>query len=665
MKYSPELTNAFSQINKLTSKSATREGRYVRNISRYMFNGNRRVDLWNPDMGAQWFVRPARGGTDGVQTTINVIKSCTDTIVSKMSQATVRPVFNTVGGDYDSRQVAKTLQHLFDVYFDEQHADPKLTRCFRDACVFDYGVMFLNPDTRTMERVAPWKYFIDPAEYEANAVTEVVKWEKYFPLAKYKDKLDNKSLKQRLDDNHQLQGKLVEYWDLYGGYKWEFFDNEPLHDPEKLEYEIYDGLYRRPFVEIWYRQPMKGFSSQSLADDLYEIQRNIDSLMARIDQATRNAILSMGFIPEGTGLKPSMIENGWKLYQVPADAQEPKFINPPVIDPQFISELKRNIDLAYEMSGVSQLSATSLKPADVISGKAFQTLQDIESDRFNTQLQQYSHFKIDCARVAIDCFPKGESILENKQVYEGDDLKWGDARAQRKLYTLQFAPADMLSKDPSEKFEQIKILNGMGVIESGDVADFLQIPDFEGAETIAMASKNHVHRIINNAVKNEEYEYDESVDLNSLFNETIKQLNAMNAAGDNPKYIDRCKELLLKVNTQQQTLKDYMQPPPPTPPFEPLRDYSLDSGQIQALSLLIKDVTANAIPFANALALATAACPKIPQMLLSQMLKPQAQVDQERAEATQQPAPQQAGSSNTNLQGATNGTQPAASQPAG
>jgi hypothetical protein len=61
--------------------------------------------------------------------------------------------------------------------------------------------------------------------------------------------------------------------------KYDFFDTFLLKEPVKLDYEQYNGLYRRPFVEIYYTKPMKGLFSVSLADDLYPIQRQIDEIV--------------------------------------------------------------------------------------------------------------------------------------------------------------------------------------------------------------------------------------------------------------------------------------------------------------------------------------------------------------------------------------------------
>ena len=75
-------------------------------------------------------------------------------------------------------------------------------------------------------------------------------------------------------------------------------------------------------------------------------------------------------------------------------------------NPHSSAEIRFNaIKKAYELEGISEMSAQSKKPADVESGKAMQTLEDIESDRFNVQLQRFTHFLVDVSRLCIDVFP--------------------------------------------------------------------------------------------------------------------------------------------------------------------------------------------------------------------------------------------------------------------
>jgi hypothetical protein len=289
----------------------------------------------------------------------------------------------------------------------------------------------------------------------------------------------------------------------------------------------------------------------------------------------------------------------------------------------WVEIIKQMISWAYEIAGISQVSAASKVPTNVESGKMLDSLENTESERFNMQLQQFTHFAIDCTRVAIDCFPKGKVIIDKKT--DGDKLTWGEVRKKRDLYEIQFTPASILSKNPEEKINQISQLAAQGIIDKGMVADLLQIPDIERAESTVSASYHYCQRIIRNAVLDEDYDYSETVDITGLFKECVKSLNVMHANGDKPEYCARAQKLLEKVYEDMQGLKIANQPTPPVPPpapFEALRDFNFDAGQIQALKDIAVDVRDGQIPPGTAIAIVTASYPKIPQELLNSMFTP-------------------------------------------
>jgi hypothetical protein len=563
---------------------SAREGKYVRNLNRYNNNGVRRESLWTPNVAPQAYVTPAQG-VDGTQTQINLIKSCVDSVASRISQANVRPFFNPINGTYDTTEACKTAQHFFDIWLDENHAYPKSVMCFRDAAVYDIGVMYVNPLTKGLARVAPWEYFIDPAEYYHGAVSRVMHLSKNVPIAKVMSFTDSKDIQKLFDQNPHQQGEYATYYDLYKGEVWQFYDHYQLKEPEKLDFEQYGGLYRRPFVEMYYTKPMKGFYSVSLADDIYPIQRQVDELVRRLDNATRKAVLNMILVPNGSGLKASSLENGVTAYNYNpgADGGKVDVITPPAINGQFVDLLNLYMDKAYQIAGISQLSAQSRKPAGLNSGKALQTMEDIESDRFNTQLQQFTHFLVDVARVAIDCFPGKDRILPN-DIGRGK-LTWGDLRKQRDLFSLQFSAASSLSKDPGEKRGEIQFLIDAGLIDKSTVAKFYQMPDLEGVYTLASSSSLYCDRVINNAIKDGNVDFSETIDLDDLKTKALGKLNQLNASGDDSVYINRLQDLLYRIMDAEKHIGAVEQgPPPPTPP--PPSTTALDSGQIQALTAL-------------------------------------------------------------------------------
>jgi hypothetical protein len=619
------IDEARQRCKDLEAKLSGREGKYNRSLNRYMNNGARRESLWNPNVSPQAYVSAAQGA-EGTQTQINVIKSAVDTIASKISQANVRPYFIPSDGDYDTDKACKKLQDYFDIWLDEQHAYPKSVMCFRDAAVYDVGVMHVDAESQSISRVPPWEYFIDPGEYNQGAVTEVAWKRSFYPLAALRERLTNKKLKKLLSEKSNRQGDFHTYWDLYGGQKFEFYggDWECVGTPVDLDYEKYGGLYRRPFVEMFYTKPMKGFFSVSLADDLYPLQRQIDEMVKRLDAATRNAILQMILVPKGSGLKASTLENNVRAYDFTPgpDGGAPISIAPPAINQQFIELLQMYITQAYAIAGVSQLSAQSKKPADLESGRALETMEDIESDRFNVQLQQFTHFLVDLSRVAIDVFPKSKQILEKNPGMarkQKDKVTWGDVCKQRDIFSIQFSAASSLSKDPNERFAQIQMLNGMGLIDKPMMKQFAQLPDLQGIYTMINSSYDYSQKIIDIAVKTGNIEYQETVDFVELQDLTIKKINMMEAAGDKKEYIDNAVKLLRKVNAQIKAVAPIVSPPP-VPVPEPIRDDGLESGQIQTLMGIIAQVNAGALTAQQGAAVIAASFPKLPPELLKGML---------------------------------------------
>jgi hypothetical protein len=216
-------------------------------------------------------------------------------------------------------------------------------------------------------------------------------------------------------------------------------------------------------------------------------------------------------------------------------------------------------------------------------------------------------------RVAIDCFPAKDSMLPS-DIGRGK-LTWGDLRKQRDLFTLQFSAASSLSKDPEEKRGEIQFLIDSGLIDKGDVSRFYQLPDLEGAYTLAGSAQEYVERIISNAIKDGDIDYAETIDLQLLKSKALAKLNQLNAADDDAVYIDRLTELLYKVMADIKNVSTLMAPEQaPPPPVQP-SVMALDAGQITALSALATAVD-QGMPPASARAIAALSFPSAdPQAL--------------------------------------------------
>ena len=69
------------------------------------------------------------------------------------------------------------------------------------------------------------------------------------------------------------------------------------------------------------------------------------------------------------------------------------------IPAELFSHLQFLVNKAYEISGISQLSAQSLKPSGLDSGKALREYNDIETERFMSVGMRYEKVFMDAAEI--------------------------------------------------------------------------------------------------------------------------------------------------------------------------------------------------------------------------------------------------------------------------
>ena len=571
-----------TDIQWLGSHCRVRDSKYIRNLNRYNNNGARREDLRSAYAAPQAYVISAQG-TDGVQTQLNVCRSAVDTVVSKISQATVRPFFSPNGGDYETRKACKAAQEWFDAMLDDFKLHTKASLAMRDALIFDVGHLYIDPVYKTIEKINPWEYYADPGEVYHDRVSRcmIQRWQ--YPLIALKDRITNDDLLKKLEKksgwfsslfklNRYSKDTYTIYYDLEEGFRYEFFGVTQICDPIPLEFDRGEsGLMKEPVLHIYLDKPVRGFFGVSLIDLLYPIQRQIDELTRRLDAATRNAIFNIVFVPRGSGLKGSDLENGAaKVYTIDSgpDSGAPTVLTPPAIHPQFIELLKMYIEQAYQLAGISQLSAQSKKPSGLDSGVALQTFEDIESERWNTQLQNYVHFLVDVARRCVEVWPGNDQILPNEKTRA--KVKWSDVKKAKEKFTIQFSAASALSRDPSTKLEQIQQLMTMGYVDQDMGASLLQLPDLNGAYSLATSAYDYVSKIIERAVEKGDFDYVETANLNLLEREAIKKINQLEAADDDRKFINNAIKLLEKVRADLELMgttppaQVEQQPQPPT-----------------------------------------------------------------------------------------------------
>lgn len=524
------IKNTWSDREYISTLSSRIEGKldfYSYKLARYLNRAD--VDLRNYDY-QYYYSTPLSLLQDGDllrAPSTNVIKSVIDSLVSKLSNNKVRPFFAPVDGTFKTKKVIRQAQQFFDIYYDKINLNNIISETFKDACIFDIGYILINPFTFEVERVP--SYCIEELNVNGENKVALIKWIHQPSLAL--DKYNISTSRQYVNIEMLIKD-----------------DEAILYVDEKKVKTITTSGY--PIVNVYYNEPINNGKTVSIVDELEGIQTQIDLINSRIAATSQLTPANLVFIDEQSGLKSSDVNNkDCQIYPVgiqPGNTANPVNVVTPVpFDPSWSAMLDFYINKAYDMIGISQLSAQSRKPSGLDSGVALQTMEDIESDRFEVQVNHFINAYIDVTRKLIEIIPEDVEILPADK-YQST-MTWATLKEQNNLYKVQYSAATALSKDPAERAKQIIQMSQIGLINPSKAAELMDMPDLTDAYTDAESAEMAVAAVINNAVEYDLYDVPDYISLTSLAREITLEQNqlfiSMSAGKDNSEVAESLRRL--------------------------------------------------------------------------------------------------------------------------
>ena len=504
------------QIQDLLSLNSTRKTKYQRNFQDYNqlpFLPN--LESTNPACIGYW-----EAGTEdsGPLPKVNIVKSTIDAVNSKMLTSKVRPFINTIKGSFKTIQICKQLQTFYDYFYEEEDVAHKIGEAVRDACIYDTGFVYFNETSSHVVKLQPWNVYTRPAE-KSNLNSVYIE----FP---------NDSVDLIPDEVYKLfsksdKDKLYCTWGIYYNAKQKtkaYIVNRVVKKVEETKFNCC------PVLPIYYTVPNIGNTSLSIADMLRGIQYEIDQLMVRIVEASQISPANTVLLDSATNLHVGKLKNkvGNVLQYEGASSTPPQIITPNFISEQYIGLLDNLIEKAYNLVGISQLSAQGKKTPGVNSGVAMATQEDIESDRFQTLVDQYISSYTRLAKLMMRMIQGDKDIIEPNRY--SLSLKWEDVEKEYAKMRIQFSAADSLSKDPSEKLKQLQALAQAGIIPASQIASLLELPDINRGYSVANNAFNATMTLIDSCIYDDKYEVPEYIPAVMLKEQIVNMMMSLRAA---------------------------------------------------------------------------------------------------------------------------------------
>lgn len=519
--------------------------------------------------------------------TYNIVQSCIDTLTARISQNKPKPMFLTSAGDSKLQRKAKKLDAFCYGAFYNGRLYEMGPKGFRDECVFGEGIIhpYASGGQVKYERVLPYELLVDYLEshYGPESTKTLFRIKNIDRSALIEEYPDKEEQIRAMPNTAQFisaanrsisdQVTIAEAWRLPLSK-----DKPGRHAIVGTQCTLYSEDYTDdffPFAIGRFSPRLYGFYSQGMAEQLVPIQVEINRTLISIQRSLYLGGTHKIFVKSGSKVIKSHFDNLIGTILEYAGDTEPRYVVPQLVQPEIYAHLENMIQKGYQLPGVSQMSAGSVKPQGLDSGKAIRAYDDTQLQRFQTVAQGYEQLFVDLARITISVARKiyaEEGKLKvnvpGKRFIESID--WKDVDLDDDEFQLQIYPVSKLPNDPAGRLATIQEMMQGGLISPEVGKRLLDYPDLEAEQNLANASSDYLHKILDEMVEDGKYTapdpFDNLVEAKRLCLEYYAQGKLNDLAEDR---LELLRNFSDAVTTLQNQAMEALQPPMPAPGVAP------------------------------------------------------------------------------------------------
>jgi hypothetical protein len=540
--------------------------------------------------------------------TFNIVQSVIDTKVARIAQSRPAPVFLTDNGNYKERNLAQKLNSFILGEFYQTKTYEKAAKILRDASVTGTGCIkvYESEDNKvSLERVLLTELLIDPNEaiygdprqlYQLKLVDRTVLIEQMG--SKYRSIIER--AENAYPDNSSDSSKtvadlvmVVEGWHLRSGKN----SKDGRHTIACSAGIILDEDYDKdkfPFVFLHDSDRLLGFWSQGAAERLMGTQLEINSILFTISKAIKLVGVPRVFVEDGSKVVSTSFNNDVGSI-VKYRGTKPIYEVAPCVPEEMYAQLQRLIQYGYQQEGVSEMSASSQKPAGLNSGEAIRSYDDISTDRMATLSRKYDNFFIDLAYAIIDkaidiAKEQGsyQTVFPNKDSTKTIDLP--NIEMLKDPFVIQCFNSSSLPRDPAGRMEKVTEMMQSGMISLKEGRMLLDFSDLSQIEKLANASEERIFQILDKIIDDGDYTPpDPFLDLALAQDLTTQYINLYGSS----KLEEEKMQMLRDFFTQIQALKQAAMPPA-APPGAPGQAPGANAPQAVAAPPAVSPMLPNA-----------------------------------------------------------------------
>ncbi len=453
--------------------------------------------------------------------TYNIVQSCIDTLTARISQNKPKPMFLTSAGDSKLQRKAKKLDAFCSGLFYENGLYKKGPKALRDGFVFGEGIIHPYSESGRVkyERVFPYEILMDYLEghYGEESVKSLFRIKNIDRSVLIEMNPDKADLIARMTSTSMYLSAasksvsdtvtVVEAWRLPTG------DKPGRHAIVTENITLLDEDYADdffPFAIYRFSDRLYGPYAQGMAEQLVPAQIEINRTLISIQRSLYLGGTHKIFLKAGSRVIKSHFDNMIGTIIEYAGDTAPQYVTPQLVQAEIYSHLDSMIQKAYQLTGVSQLSAASVKPQGIDSGRALRAVDDIQVQRQQPVAQGYEQFFMDLTRISVSVarrtyekHGKFSVKVPGKRFIE--EINWKEVDLDDDEFALQLYPVSKLPNDPEGRLATVQEMMQSGLVTPEAGRRLLDYPDLEAEESLANSSLDYLNKILDQMIEGGEF----------------------------------------------------------------------------------------------------------------------------------------------------------------
>jgi hypothetical protein len=460
-----------------------------------------------------------------MMTRYNLVRSAVDTIHSKIASSWPRAMVITVDGDYSLSTRAEQQSKWLDGDDERLNMSELGPRVYQDVLTYGTGVIY-NTDFhgRTLsERAFVGDLEVDPREEQHDCVRSMYRvrvMDRGILLEMYPDSEDAIRDAQPVTD--PITTKLSDASDMVLVFEgWRLPDSPEAAGRHIVALDVSEHALSGDALEDeewtrdhfpfsfcrWARVPGR-FWGVGIPEQGMGPQAELNEISETLSESYHLFVPSV-WAPKGSINVHKLTNEVGRVYEYEGTSA------PPMVQAgggglaDFAMREEALIQRFFQLIGVSQLSASSMKPAGLNSGKALVVHQDIESERFAIASRDYERFAVDTAKqrlsVATMLANRDDFQKEKLRVFggsEGLEVVYFEAAKENDPYVIRCFPVSALSKSAAARIEEVESMVKAGFITDMHVAkELLRFPDLDRHMSIELAGMKVVRKSVEECLK--------------------------------------------------------------------------------------------------------------------------------------------------------------------